>query len=135
MSSQKTTLAISGMHCASCAQIITRRLKKVPGVEEANVNYGIAKAHVTFDAAHTNDEEIIKAVKDAGYGAEIAQAADRDRERQMRAREISRYRTKFWWGLILSAPMLYFMLVSFLPSLIIAPALIQWMGILSLLLA
>ncbi len=30
---------ISGMHCASCASIIERRLKKLPGVENAAVSY------------------------------------------------------------------------------------------------
>ena len=79
MSSQKTTLAISGMHCASCAQIITRKLKKVPGVEEANVNYGIAKAHITFNPSQAKEGDLIQAILDAGYGAEVAQAADRDR--------------------------------------------------------
>ena len=135
MSSQKTTLAISGMHCASCAQIITRKLKKVPGVEEANVNYGIAKAHITFNPSQAKEGDLIQAILDAGYGAEVAQAADRDRERKMRAREIAKYRTKFWWGLILSAPMLYFMLLTFLPFLPSLPFVTSSAGPLSLILA
>jgi Cu+-exporting ATPase len=64
----KTTLDITGMHCASCANIITRGLKKVPGVTEANVNYATHKAVITHEADATPDA-LIAAVKAKGYGA------------------------------------------------------------------
>ena len=35
---EKTILKISGMSCASCAGIIERNLKKVPGVKGVAVN-------------------------------------------------------------------------------------------------
>src|SRR3989344_6060905 len=45
---QKTTLSLSGMHCTSCANLITRSLKKVPGVTDANVNFASEKATVLY---------------------------------------------------------------------------------------
>ena len=36
---ENTNLKINGMHCASCAALIEMSLKKVPGVETANVNF------------------------------------------------------------------------------------------------
>ena len=39
-------LNITGMHCASCANIIERSLKKVSGVKDANVNLMMRKGFV-----------------------------------------------------------------------------------------
>ncbi len=64
----KRTLDIVGMHCASCATLLTRKLKKVQGVKDANVNYGSQKA--TIDCEETvSDAALIGAVVGAGYKA------------------------------------------------------------------
>ena len=65
------------MHCASCAALITRKLKKTTGVEDANVNYAASKATVTFDSGKADTDALIKAVKAAGYGAAVADEKDR----------------------------------------------------------
>ena len=49
MKTKRIDLSISGMHCASCANIISRSLKKVEGVSEATVNYATEQATVDFD--------------------------------------------------------------------------------------
>ncbi len=46
----KQTIPILGMHCASCAQLIERSLKKIPGVNSAQVNFGSEEATVDIDA-------------------------------------------------------------------------------------
>jgi P-type Cu+ transporter len=68
---QRCDLVIGGMHCASCANIITKSLKKVPGVKDANVNYATEQATVTYDphAAHT--DHLVKAVESRGYSAQV----------------------------------------------------------------
>ncbi len=131
----RTTLAITGMHCASCAAIITRKLKKTSGVTEANVNYGSAKATILFDPSTVKIDGLIRAVQAAGYGAAIADEKDREAGKKRRAEEIRIYRRKFLIGLILSLPMLYFMLGTFLPSLPGIEFVEPWMGIASLILA
>src|SRR3989344_649298 len=50
----KTTISISGMHCASCASVIERSLKKTRGVVNASVNYATEKASVEFDENENN---------------------------------------------------------------------------------
>lgn len=137
MSSQ-CTLSISGMHCASCSALITRKLKKTPGVEEASVNLASAKAHVRFDPAHVHEHDLVAAVKAAGYGAEVRHehghhGVELDRKRQQA--EIDGYRRKFIAGLILSLPMLVFMVLSFFPDAPLYPVLMPYMGIVSLILA
>ncbi len=67
----KTTLQVTGMHCASCSGILTRALQKVEGVRTANVNYSTEKAVVEFDEKKADENTLINAVKSKGYGAEI----------------------------------------------------------------
>jgi len=39
--------SVSGMHCASCASIIKRKLIKLPGIESAEVNLATETAEIT----------------------------------------------------------------------------------------
>jgi len=137
MSSTRTTFAVTGMHCASCSALIQRRLKKTAGVEDANVNYAAGKANVLFDPTKIQEEGIIAAIQAAGYGAMPANEQDREAEKKRRMEEIRNYRNKFWIGLILSLPMLGFMIISFLPQgeSHEGGSIMSYMGIISFLLA
>jgi Cu+-exporting ATPase len=64
---QKVQLPIIDMNCSSCAINIERQIKKLPGIEKAVVNYVNETAYVDYNSDKTNTEEIIKAVKRAGY--------------------------------------------------------------------
>ena len=134
MASQ-TTLSITGMHCASCAAIITRKLKKTPGVTEAGVNYGSNKATVAYDENVVGVPGLIEAIIKAGYGAVLASSVNREDEKRRKEKEITDARRKFFWGLLLSLPLLYFMAGTFLTVLPFMDAITPWMGIASLLLA
>lgn len=59
---------IVGMHCASCAKLIERKLKNTPGVKSVFVNYGSEQASVTTEEGVKNSD-LEKAVRDAGYRA------------------------------------------------------------------
>lgn len=63
------TLELEGMTCASCVMRIEKKLKKVVGVLEANVNLATEKGTVSFDPALANVEGLVKAVEAAGYKA------------------------------------------------------------------
>ncbi len=68
MSTQhKVVLPIQGMTCASCASHISRALKKVPGVADAQVNLATEKATVIFEDGVVPITDLIQAVRDAGY--------------------------------------------------------------------
>ena len=134
-SNKKMSLALSGMHCASCAAIIERSIKKVSGVKQASVNFAAEKAIVTFDENSSSVEDLIKAVKKAGYKAETIDEKDTEFERNKREAEISGYWKKFIFSLILSAPMLYFMLLDFFKWLPGASSFPPYFGIISLILA
>jgi len=131
----KISLALSGMHCASCATIIEHSIKKMPGVKEINVNFAAEKAIIVFDEDSVSLAELIGAVKKAGYKAEVIDEKDINFERNKREREISSYWKKFIWSLILSAPMLYFMFLDFFKWLPGASSFPPYFGIVSLILA
>ncbi len=76
MADQKhLTLPILGMTCANCVATVERNLKKVDGVESANVNLSSERAAVTYDPAKANLDEFIKRVQGAGYQVAIGEAA------------------------------------------------------------
>ncbi len=60
---------IVGMHCASCATLIERKLKKTPGVVDASVNYGSQQASVSFNPSLTSLQALGDAIKNLGYNA------------------------------------------------------------------
>ena len=112
---KKITLNIAGMHCASCANLIERSLKKIPGVIQSNVNFAAEKANIVYDQSQTATPDLIKAVIKAGYTAELADSNNPDYENHKRELEIKNYSRKFWSSFILSLPLLYFMLLDFMP--------------------
>jgi P-type Cu+ transporter len=66
MHTQKT-FAIKGMHCASCAGIIEKTLKKADGVVSVAVNYGTETAKLSYDPAETDPGRLSKAIEPLGY--------------------------------------------------------------------
>jgi len=64
---QPTSLDISGMHCASCASTIKRKLGKLDGVESCEVNYGTEKAKIVFDPSKTSIKAMNKEIDQLGY--------------------------------------------------------------------
>ena len=65
---------IKGMHCASCASIIERTLKKIDGVISIEVNSGTESAKISFDEAKTNPEGLSKKMEPLGYSIVIPTA-------------------------------------------------------------
>ena len=63
----KVSVAISGMHCVSCARTIESKLKKLRGVKNASVNFAAEKAYIGYDQNRISESEIEKAIEDTGY--------------------------------------------------------------------
>ena len=68
---EKRTFALKGMHCAACAAAIERAVRKLPGCEDAYVNF--AAAELTVSGETPPDEEILSAVAKAGFSGERRQ--------------------------------------------------------------
>ena len=65
--SSTLTLPVEGMTCASCVARVEKTLKKIDGVEIANVNLATEAVALSFDPARTSLEVLAKAVEGAGY--------------------------------------------------------------------
>jgi len=65
---QKTTLKLTGMTCASCAQNIEKVLNKIDGVKKATVNFSVEKATIEYDAGKVNPAAFENAITGIGYG-------------------------------------------------------------------
>ncbi len=61
---------IKGMHCASCASIIERTVKKLDGVESVSVNNVNEHARISFDENLNSIESFNKVLEPLGYSLE-----------------------------------------------------------------
>ncbi len=64
---QQITVGVQGMTCASCVTRVEKALKKQSGVVEATVNLATEKATVTYDPEKASLDDILGAIKEAGY--------------------------------------------------------------------
>ena len=62
-------LALGGMRCAACAQLIEFRLLQLPGVAQCRIDLLQHRAQISFDAQQTGLRQIIDAVAGLGYRA------------------------------------------------------------------
>ncbi len=62
------------MHCASCASIIEKSLKKVEGVQSVEVNYGTEVAKISYDVSKTNPEHLSSTIEPFGYSLALPAA-------------------------------------------------------------
>ena len=65
-------IPVTGMTCAACQARVQRTLRKQPGVADASVNLMMHDATISFDPTATTPEQLVAAIRDTGYGAELA---------------------------------------------------------------
>ncbi len=136
---KKVTIPIWGMHCASCAMTIERSLKKVTGVQSANVNFASEKATVEFDESAASLEDFKKSVKNSGYevieekSKEESQHSEHeyhnamehgkmdegehDHASMLKKAELKKLRNRFIFGIIVSVLVLIGSMQKFFPGL------------------
>ncbi|MBB4010387.1 heavy metal translocating P-type ATPase [Allorhizobium taibaishanense] len=66
----ETTIAIDGMHCASCVRRVEKAIASVQGVTSASVNLATEKASVQF-AEKPDLGAVIAAIEQAGYAPRL----------------------------------------------------------------
>ncbi len=71
---ETTQLKITGMNCGACVQHVTKALQGVEGVRLAAVDLTSGLATVKHDAG-TEPESLVRAVAEAGYGAQATPEA------------------------------------------------------------
>ncbi len=61
------TFKIDGMHCASCAAVITKKISSLAPVKSVSVNYANEKAKVEFDSDKISIKEMNEEINKYGY--------------------------------------------------------------------
>lgn len=64
---EKFSLPVEGMTCASCVARVEKTLNKMEGVKNVSVNFATEKANFEIDPGIVNLDKIANAVEDAGY--------------------------------------------------------------------
>ena len=67
---QTVRLAITGMSCGHCVARVSKTLSALEGLEVDDVRIG--SADVRFDPERQSVDEILEAVRDAGYEPSVA---------------------------------------------------------------
>ena len=67
---QPLHLTIAGMSCGHCVARVSKTLQALEGLEVDDV--GIGTADVRFDPTRRSVEDILEAVRDAGYQPAVA---------------------------------------------------------------
>lgn len=60
----------SGLHCSSCSMLITMNLEDLQGVESVKCDHATGLTEVTYDNAALSSDDIVGAIRAAGYDAE-----------------------------------------------------------------
>ncbi|MBR8041183.1 copper-translocating P-type ATPase [Burkholderia cenocepacia] len=71
---QTIELSVDGMHCGGCTGRVQRALAAVPGVVDAAVDLDAHTATVTAQET-VEPDQLVDAVREAGYGAAVREAA------------------------------------------------------------
>ncbi len=61
------TLKIKGMHCASCATIISNKVSKLAGINDINVNFATEKAQISYDDTAVSVHKMNHEIEKLGY--------------------------------------------------------------------
>ena len=96
------TFGIGGMHCAACANRNERALKKLHGVREAAVNFGMRNARVEFDAGAVTERALHDAVIGNGFQVLSNEFAQENKEQGQR--ELKQTRWHAFLALFLAVP-------------------------------
>ena len=117
MATQKIVYKIKGMHCASCAILITKTLQRTKGVASANANYGSEKLLLEYDPSAVKIEDINNLVKKLGYTLILPREGVSEEEAAEKARldEIRSLKKRTIISFALATPIIiYYMAVHML---------------------
>lgn len=105
--SQQEIIPVIGMTCANCSAAIERNVKKLPGIQSADVNLASERLKVVYDPAAVSHEDIVGRIRKAGY--DVAEAAKPeeldDAEAKARETEIHHQQQRLWIGLLFTIPL------------------------------
>lgn len=70
---KEAKLNTTGMHCRSCSMLVDMTVGELDGVAEVHTDHATGETLVTFDTEVLGVDEIVSAIREAGYDAEPAE--------------------------------------------------------------
>lgn len=118
MSHKTISFHVSGMHCASCASNVQRKLLKTPGVSQAQVNYANEQATIEVDEKTFDESKAKSAVKDLGYTAHIGMQDTTDLSQKEREIELKSLKNKLYVSGFLTILLLIGAMIPMAPAIL-----------------
>jgi P-type Cu+ transporter len=106
------SLKIYGMTCTLCSISIEAALEKLEGIKCTKISYATEKALIEFDASMIKAEEINKVIESLGFSVEGSQKTKNKNGLNGDRIHRNRLRNLFIIAAILSAPMVFMMIIS-----------------------
>lgn len=99
-------ISVTGMTCSACSANVEKAVRRLDGVERADVNLLAKSLEVEFDEQKLSEEQIIAAIEKSGYGVE-RQSAETPKKVIKIDAEIKDMRTRIIVSAMFLAPLLY----------------------------
>jgi len=101
------TFKIEGMACAACSRAVERAVKKLSGVNDAEVNLASEELKVNYESNDVTISDIKKAVENAGYKAiKEDEIVDKKKDNNKKYKEIKTLKTRFIVSSVFAIPLL-----------------------------
>lgn len=104
---KEEVFVIDGMTCAACAVTVENAVNKIDHVDSAVVNLTTEKMTVRYNSDLVSEEEIEKAVADAGYGASVFDPATAKSQSERQSEATQNMWHKFLLSALFAVPLLY----------------------------
>lgn len=104
---KEEVFVIDGMTCAACAVTVENAVNKIDNVDSAVVNLTTEKMTVRYNSDLVSEEEIEKAVVDAGYGASVFDPATAKSQSERQSEATQNMWHKFLLSALFAVPLLY----------------------------
>ena len=109
----KQKFNITGMTCSACSSHVEKAVRKLEGIQTADVSLMTNSMTAEFDEGVLTADDIIQAVIDSGYGASlpqaggaVAKAAPQTRENGME-QELAAMKRRMIWSFVFLIPLFY----------------------------
>ena len=97
---------VQGMTCSACSAHVEKAVQKLDFVKEAKVSLLTNSMSVETADGESHAQEIVQAVRNAGYDASVEGGAEKPEQTQAQS-PADGLRRRFWWSLGFMLPLMY----------------------------
>lgn len=103
----KLKFNITGMSCSACSAAVERSVKKLDGINAVEVSLLTNSMTADFDNSKTDEQAIIIAVENAGYGASVQGQTEKKSEKKSENNELKEMKVRLIVSFVCLVPLMY----------------------------